>query len=172
MCAFLWIVQRHIFSCWFIFHEWMTKGIRLWYTIHFCNISVKLFPNGCPQSRFSGFGRLFASPIVPMFMCRQTGNLWDDYSSFKTGKWKEKVSFWCQKEAKVSNFTLFNVSRGRGIWYVFQITFVNHGDGWITVTENLIHKSCFCRFAGKWRNNREREKAETLNLSEFPPFIA
>ena len=26
--------------------------------------------------------------------------------------------------------------------------------------------------SGKWRNSREREKAETLNLSGFLPFIA
>ena len=25
--------------------------------------------------------------------------------------------------------------------------------------------------AGKWRNSREREEAETLNLSGFPPFL-
>ena len=33
-------------------------------------------------------------------------------------------------------------------------------------------KSYFCRYAGKWRNSREREKAEALNLSGFLPFIA
>ena len=30
----------------------------------------------------------------------------------------------------------------------------------------------FCWLVGKWRNNREREKAETLNLSGFPPLVS
>ena len=36
----------------------------------------------------------------------------------------------------------------------------------------MNHKPYFCLLSDKWRNNREREKAETLNLSGFPPFIA
>ena len=30
----------------------------------------------------------------------------------------------------------------------------------------------FCQMAGKWRNDREKGKAETLILSDFSPFIA
>ena len=34
------------------------------------------------------------------------------------------------------------------------------------------HDIKILNYAGKWRNSREREKAESLNLSGFSPFIA
>lgn len=33
-------------------------------------------------------------------------------------------------------------------------------------------QTLFGHISGKWWTNREKEKAETLNLSGFPPFIA
>ncbi len=39
-------------------------------------------------------------------------------------------------------------------------------------SETSNKKEDFCMLAGKWRNCREKEKAENLNLLGFSPFIA